>query len=300
MWLLRYNGCPMRAVLIVNPIAGRGRGIRAAADAAEVLREHGWSIEARQTSGPGHATELASQASADVDVVVSVGGDGTLSETLSGLLTSKTPCGLIPCGTGNDFARFVGINPSARGAAEQIAHGSAWPIDVAAVNDGQKHFVNVLGIGFDAAVAARINRRRRVSAGLWAYMPAILSEVACRSHLQATVEVDGRLFEDDWLLVAVANGNAYGSGFRIAPEACCDDGLLDVILVRGSGRIEILRNLWLARQGKHLAHPKVIMARGRSIRIRTQVPAPVMTDGDVGLCTPIQIEAVPGAALLWK
>ena len=290
----------MRAVLIVNPIAGRGRGIRAAADATRVLREHGWSVEVTQTSAPGHATELGSAAAAEADVVVSVGGDGTLSETLSGLLTSKTPCGLIPCGTGNDFARFVGINPSARRAAEQIARGAARPIDIARVNGGQRHFVNVLGIGFDAAVAARINRRRRVSAGLWAYMPAILSEVACRSHLQATVEVDGERFEDEWLLVAVANGSAYGSGFRIAPEACCDDGLLDVILVRGSGRIEILHNLWLARQGKHLAHPKVTMARGRSIRIHTQRQAPVMVDGDVGLSTPIQIEAVPGAALLWK
>ncbi len=290
----------MRAVLVVNPIAGRGRGIRAAADAAKVLREYEWSTQTVHTSGPAHATELASRAAADADVVVSVGGDGTLSETLSGLLASKTPCGLIPCGTGNDFARFVGIRPGARAAAAQIAHGAAWPIDVASVNGGQSHFVNVLGIGFDAAVAARINRRRRVSAGLWAYMPAILSEVACRSHLQATVEVDGRRFEDEWLLVAVANGNAYGSGFRIAPEACCDDGLLDVILVRGSGRMEILRNLWLARHGKHLTHPKVQMIRGRRIRIHTQRQAPVMVDGDVSLHTPLEIEAVPGAALLWK
>lgn len=290
----------MRAVLIVNPIAGRGRGVRAAADAAEVLRRHGWSVEARQTSGPGHATEIASRVAAEADVVVAVGGDGTLSETLGGLLASKTPCGLVPCGTGNDFARFVGIGPTAQDAAEQIARGAAWPIDIASVNGGQRHFVNVLGVGFDAAVAARINRRRRLSAGLWAYMPAILAELACRSHLHATVEVDGRTYQDDWLLVAVANGNAYGSGFRIAPEASCDDGLLDVILVRGSGRMQILRNLWLARQGKHLANPKVTMARGRKVEIRTEVPAPVMVDGDVDLSTPIQIEAVPGAALLWK
>lgn len=290
----------MRAVLIVNPIAGRGRGIRAAAETVGVLREHGWSADARRTCGPGHAAELASGAVGDADLVVAVGGDGTLSETLNGLIASNTPCGLIPCGTGNDFARFVGIGPGARAAAEQIVHGSASRIDVGSVNGGQSHFVNVLGIGFDAAVATRINRRRRVCGGLWAYIPAILSEVACRSHVRASVEVDGERFEDDWLLVAVANGSAYGSGFRIAPEASCYDGLLDVILVRGSGRIEILRNLWLARQGKHLADPKVIMVRGRSMRIRTQVPAPVMVDGDVGLSTPVRLEAVPGAALLWK
>jgi diacylglycerol kinase (ATP) len=131
-------------------------------------------------------------------------------------------------------------------------------------------------------------------------MPAILAEVACRSHLHATVEIDGARYEDEWLLVAVANGNAYGSGFRIAPQAQCDDGLLDVILVGATTRVDMLRSLWLAKQGRHLDHPKVQMVRGRKIRIRTDVEAPIVVDGDVNLRTPVEIEVVPGAALLWK
>jgi len=287
--------------LIANPQAGRRTGLGTAETAARLLQEGGWQVDLQPTTGPGHAADLAEEAAAaGYDLVVGVGGDGTLSELLNGLLGSGVPCGLVPCGTGNDFARFVGIKEEAAVAAKQILNGRSVAVDLGRLSIPPRHFINTVGVGFDAAVAARINRRRRISRGLMAYMPAVLAEVAGNSWLTASVEIDGHSFEDEWLLIAVANGNAYGAGFRIAPQAAYDDGLLDVILVQRMGRLEVLRSLRLVLRGRHQGHPKVQMLPARHVRITTERPAPALVDGDVTAHTPLEIEMAPGAGLLWK
>lgn len=291
----------MKVGLIANPQAGRRTGLSIAESVARLLQQGGWDVDLQPTATPGHGEELAREAAgAGCDLVVGVGGDGTLSELLNGLLGTGVPCGLVPCGTGNDFARFVGINENVAEAAEQLLNGQAVAVDLGRLSNPHRHFINTVGVGFDAAVAERINRRKRISRGLMAYLPAVVAEVAGNSFLPARVEVDGRSFEDEWLLIAVANGNAYGAGFRIAPKAACDDGLLDVILVQRMGRLEVLRSLRLVLRGEHEGHPKVKMLRARKVKIETDQPAPALVDGDVTAQTPLEIEVAPGAGLLWK
>ncbi len=290
----------MRVALIVNPRAGRCTGRRVAAIACRLLEEAGWEVAVETTSAPGEGEALARNAAAGCDLVVGVGGDGTLSELLNGLLGSGVACGLVPCGTGNDFARFVGIHESAEMAARQILGGRPVAIDMGRLSTPSRHFVNTVGVGFDAAVAGRINRRRRLTRGLAAYLPAVLHELAANTFLPARVQVDERVFEDEWLLVAVANGNAYGAGFKIAPKAACDDGELDVVLVQRTGRLDVLRSLRLALRGQHERHPKVRMLRGRHVRIETERRAPALVDGDLLAQTPLEIDVAPGAGLLWK
>jgi diacylglycerol kinase (ATP) len=291
----------VKVTVVTNPRAGRCTGITVAASAADFLREAGWDVDVQVTSAAGDGQRLARDAAdAGAELVVGVGGDGTLSELLNGLMASNIPCGMIPCGTGNDFARFVGIKENAVAAAKQLLTGEPVAIDMGRLTGPQRYFVNTIGVGFDAAVAGRINRRKRLTQGLLAYGPAIISELAIGHFLAATVEVDEQVFAGEWLLVAVANGNAYGAGFKIAPNAVCDDGLLDVVLVERMGRLAVLRSLRQAYRGRHQHHPHVTMLRGRHISIKTEAPAPALVDGDLLADTPLEIEIVPNAGLLWK
>ena len=290
----------VKVALIANPRAGRCRSARVAPVAADLLQRGGWQVDLQTTSGVGHATELARDAAAaGYDLVVGVGGDGTLSELVNGLVGTEVPCGLVPCGTGNDFARFVGISQRTESAVEQLLSGCPRVVDLGLLRQPSMYFVNIVGVGFDAAVAERINRRRRFTGGLTAYLPAILAEVAANSFVSAAVQIDGKRYEDELLLVAVANGNAYGSGFRIAPRAVCDDGLLDVVLVRRTGRLDVLYSLALAYGGWHEKHPKVEMLRATEVKIEADRPAPATVDGDILAYTPLEIEVSSGAGLLW-
>lgn len=301
----------MNAILIVNPIAGARDALEAAEIARKTLIAGGWEASVTVTTRAGGAAELAKEAAGNCDVVVGVGGDGTLSELFNGLAASKvqggteapvrivTPVGLIPAGTGNDFARFAGIQDNAEAAAKQIIEGKPRAIDLGRIV-GNRLFVNTVGAGFDAAVAGRINRRKRISRGLAAYLPAVLAELAGGHHLAAKVTVDGQVFEDEWLLVAVANGNAYGAGFQIAPHAEIDSGALEVVLVQRMGRLEALCNLKLCMAGQHESLPKVRMLRGRHIEIETETPAPALVDGDLLAETPLAIDVLPSAGTLWS
>jgi diacylglycerol kinase (ATP) len=289
----------MKVTLIVNPKAGNGGAPRIARRAAHILRETGLETRIRHTGGPDHASELAAECSAEADLIAGVGGDGTLSELVNGLRESHTPCTMIPCGTGNDFSRFVGIPDTPDQAARRIAEGGIRPADAGLVKQSDRLFVNTIGVGFDAAVARRINQRRRISRGLAAYLPAIFAEIVRSKPLDARISVDGREIEGQWLLIAVANGHAYGAGFQIAPKAVVDDGLLDVVLVGHTSRLDILRSLNLARHGRHESHPKVTMLQGSSVRIETPGPQPALLDGDIRCETPLDIEIQPGAVRLW-
>ncbi len=290
----------MKVALIVNPKAGRLRGGLVGRQAARLMADDGWRIELIETKAPGEAGELAREATeSGYDLVVGVGGDGTLSELLNGLVGTGVPCGIIPCGTGNDFASFVGLSGDLVGAVRQLLDGSPRRIDMGRFVATSRYFINSVGVGFDARVAERINRRRRLTSGLVAYLPAVLAELVWCQPLAAVVEVDGQRYEDDWLLVAVANGYSYGAGFKIAPRARCDDGLLDVVLVGMRGRLAVLRALPRVRRGAHMSDPKVTMLTAQNVAIRTDQPCPALVDGDVRAQTPLEIEVAPGAALLW-
>jgi len=290
----------MKVALVVNPRAGRLRGAATGRQAARLMADDGWRVELIETKAPGEAGRLAREAAASgYELVVGVGGDGTLSELLNGLLGTGVPCGIIPCGTGNDFASFVGLSGNLGTAVRQLLDGSPRRIDMGRFVGSSRYFINSVGVGFDARIAERINRRRRVTSGLWAYLPTIFAELVRCAPLSATVEVDGQRYEDDWLLVVVANGYSYGAGFKIAPQARCDDGLLDVVLVGMRGRLAVLRALPRVRRGAHTSDPKVTMLRAQHVTIQTDQPSPALVDGDVRAQTPLEIEVAPGTALLW-
>ncbi|MFM9367806.1 diacylglycerol kinase [Streptomyces sp. Da 82-17] len=284
--------------LFVNPTAGRGRGAHAAQPAASALRAAGFSVRTVVGDGPDDALRRAREAvDAGTGALVAVGGDGMAGLALQAVAGTRTPLGVVAVGTGNDFARTLGLPvraPEAAGrlTAEALKRSRIRDVDLGRV-DG-RWFGTVLASGFDSRVNDRGNRMR-LPGGRFKYDLAILAELAAFKPLPYRIRLDdGPVLEVDATLVAVGNGSSYGGGMRICAGARPDDGLFDVTVVGDCSRATLLRVFPRVYKGTHLDHPKVTVHRAAKISI----DAPDITgyaDGEPLGPLPLTAECVPGA-----
>ncbi|MBT9260003.1 MAG: diacylglycerol kinase family lipid kinase [Clostridiales bacterium] len=279
--------------VIVNPKAGGGRALRAWKELQPLFRGHFRHVTYHETEAPGHATFLAQEAVRHgTDLVVGVGGDGTLHEIVNGMLPGETPLGVLPFGTGNDFARGLGIPRNLRGAWEVIAGSKERRIDLGRVH-GQ-YYIQIAGTGFDAMVAQKVNEGGRAGTGALTYVATLLRVLLRYQNqplqLQAERRVSGKS-----LLVAVGNTTHYAGGMKMCPEADPEDGLLDWIWLGDLGRLEILRALPLVFSGRHIHIAKAQRGRAPAVTIEGPSDLPVHADGEVVGTLPATFEAVPKA-----
>ena len=286
-----------KAVIVLNPVAGRGRGLRAAESVERAVRlalGPTCSVSRRLTSPEEGAEELAREAVREgADLIIAAGGDGTLHGVVNGAAGAPATVAQIPLGTGNDFARAVGIPARPAEAAGVLASGHAALVDLGKL--GNQLFINAAGCGFDAAVAERVNRGFRSLGGPSAYIAAVIATLLSYRATVMTITVDGQRVERRAMLCAVANGTGYGGGMRLAPEARWDDGMLDVCIVAECSRIEFLRAFPQVFRGAHTHHPKVQMLRGKRMTVESDPPVGVLVDGEITGTTPVIIETVPSA-----
>lgn len=290
----------MQAAVIVNPISGRGAGLRTALGACRELDQLGWHTELMPTTHAGEATKLSRQAAVQgYDLVLACGGDGTFSQVVAGCLDSRVPVGLIPAGTGNDFARMIHLPSEPKTLAKAIVNGSPEPVDLIEVNGGAFWSINVIGVGFDARVADRNNRRVRWIGGRTAYMLSVLQELLHYRAIHVNIRIDDAEWEGDALLLVAANSSSYGGGMLIAPDARIDDGLMDVVLVEDISRTEFIRAFPSVLKGTHILHPKVHHWQCSRIFVNSTSPQPALIDGDVVAHTPLAARVCPQRALIW-
>jgi YegS/Rv2252/BmrU family lipid kinase len=234
----------MSVTIIINPISGGaspGQALARAQIASAVVDRHGDPAEVFVTQGRGHARELAKAAARrGARLVIAWGGDGTLNEVASALAFEETPIGLAPAGSGNGFARELGVDLRPERAIADAIRAEPRLVDLGEV-DG-RIFVNVAGFGFDAYVAAAFDKRggRRGFAGYAAVTARALVTYAPRSYTITTPE-GCRVSKA--ILVTVANSAQFGSGARIAPRARVDDGLLDLVVVEERARWRTVRHV---------------------------------------------------------
>jgi diacylglycerol kinase (ATP) len=235
-------------------------------------------------------------ASEGLDVVVAAGGDGTISQVMQGVLGSSSALGILPVGTGNDFARTLGLL-SVEDAIAALGAGSRRRIDVGEWRQADRsgHFLNVAGCGFDACVAERINTGFRRLRGQTAYLAAILQTLRAYECLRLEIEVDGERLGGPTMLCAIANARSYGGGIKVAPTAELSDGLLDLVLVGEFGRLEFLRSFPLVLRGAHLKHPKVIHRTFKHMKLSSQPASPFLVDGELLPPGDVEVEVVPAA-----
>lgn len=274
-------------VFIVNPKAGRGAGRRTLNELPGRLT--GWPNEYQiiETSGPGEASEIAR--SVDSEVCVAVGGDGTINEVVNGLIGTNRTLAILPSGSGNDFAKSIGIPKSTAAALEIIRAGKSKSIDVGTVacgansdsrNQSKRLFANGVGIGFDAAVAAKTLEIPHLS-GTMLYLVAVLKTLGKYRSPLFHISIDGRTTVSHNLLIAIGNGVCAGGGFYLTPDAKVDDGQLDVCLVEEMSIAGILQLMPRVMKGKHGTFKGVEFQRGACVSIHGDAPFFVHADGEI-------------------
>ncbi len=282
----------MKLIILFNPAAGRGKTRQALAVARDVLRYGGVEPEIRESRSTEHLLELARQArEEEPDLVVSAGGDGTHHHVLNGLVGSEIPLGLIPLGTGNDFAKGIGVPLQARAAAAALLQGKTKHIDVVRV--GRLVYGGMAGVGFDAMVARYVNERAPKARGRLAYFWAILRCLRFYRPQPLEIRSEGYSYSGEIMFVVIGNAALYGGGFKLTPRARVDDGLLDVCLVPAMSKLELLRWAPRAYQGKHLAHPRIVYFQAREIVLTSPARLELFGDGEFMQELPANIEIVP-------
>lgn len=263
-----------RSVLyIVNPIAGKkGRKQRILSH----LKASGAHIV--YTEYAGHATELAR--SADTDVVVAVGGDGTLNEVARGLVGTDKILGLMPCGSGDGLARHLGIRGSFHHMEDIIRHGKVQSLDYARING--RPFFSVSGVGLDAIVSERFAKAGK--RGLWTYVEQAVKTWRGFVPEKYTIIIDGKTMERESVLITVANSNQWGNGAKITPLAKTDDGMLDITIIKMFRSIDIPVLAFRLMTGTIHKSRYVECLHGKEISITRGGEGPAHCDGDYMEC----------------
>jgi diacylglycerol kinase (ATP) len=283
----------VRSLIVVNPVAGKGKGARVWRSLSEMA-----ASDCVMTERPGHARDLARTAAVQgIERVVAVGGDGTISEVAHGLAGSNTALAIIPAGTGNDCARNLGIPADPPAAARLALSGVQRAIDLGEIqiSSGRTYFVNVAGFGFDAEVTARVERLPAwVSVGNT--LPYVLGVLQALWNYQApriAITVDNRTIDRRCFVVAVANGPSYGGGMYVAPEARPDDGVFDVCVIGDVSRAEVLRLVPKMYSGGHRTHPAVEFIRCTELHATSAANVHCQADGELvgGLPVTFKIHA---------
>lgn len=271
------------AALVVNPTSGGGRGWRVLGQAAPLLRKAGLQPEVIMCTNGDEPGVLARQAAdAGHRLVVAVGGDGQAAAVAAGLVGTDTTFAFLPAGSANDYARTLGMpRGNVAAAVEAIAAGRTARVDTVRVRvaDRERHFLNVVGTGFDAAVAGRAERIPMFR-GAGRYVLAIIAELPRFKAASITLDVDGATRELRAMMVAIANGVSYGGGMRVAPTATLDSGQLEVCVVGEVSKLEFLRAFPRVFRGTHVTHPAVTMLSGREVRLAADRPLRLIGDGE--------------------
>lgn len=270
-----------------------GRGSREGAAALERLRARGVDVHPMAGRDAAEARDLARRAVADgYDALVAVGGDGMLHLALQAVAGTPVALGLIPSGSGNDFARLIGITPhQPEAAADVVADGRVRTIDAGRV--GPTWFAGVLSSGFDSAVNERANRMTWPK-GRMRYNIAIVAELRVFHAVPFRIQLDDIRLETEAMLVAVGNGVSYGGGMRVCPGARIDDGLLAVTVLNRISKVEFLRVFPSVYEGKHVDHPAVTVHEARRVTLEAE-NAVAYADGEPLQPLPVTVECVPGA-----
>jgi diacylglycerol kinase (ATP) len=294
----------VRALLVFNPTAGGGRAGRLAPRVAGRLAADGVELDQHRTRSLEDARLAACEAARSVDAVVAMGGDGTVGACAAGLADagpagSPGPGGLaalgvIPAGGGNDAARSLGLparDPLA--ATGLLTRLRRCPADLATV--AGRGYLNVAGAGFDSEVNRVANQRLGWAGNRPRYVGAVLAQLAVGRTARFRLVLDGHAQEVTGWLIAVANGPSYGGGMRVAPRASLADGLLDVVVIGGVGKLEFLRTFPKVFAGRHVEHPAVTIHRAATVGLDADRPLAVYADGEPAGTLPATFEVRPAA-----
>jgi YegS/Rv2252/BmrU family lipid kinase len=259
----------------------------------EYLRGRGARVDCEPSTGPEDLVRIAAESSRDrsFDRVVVCGGDGTLNLAVREFDLANGTLALIPTGSGDDFARVLGIPRKIRAACDVVIDGKIREVDVALANDIR--YLGVAGLGFDSEVADFANNNVRFLRGSAVYLYAIVRVLPKFTPRPVRIRTENGSRDEQIMFAAVGNSRQYGGGIRITPDAVIDDGLLDLCIVHRTTRGQLLKTLPKAYRGAHVKSPFVETGRGREFHFESDAPMAVYADGEPLTKTPVSFRLAP-------
>lgn len=294
--------------VLVNPVAGSGEGEKDWKEISCLLGQNGFNFTHQFTLRKYHAIDLVTEAiNNGADRIMVIGGDGTLNEAVNGIFaqtrvaTDEILLGMIPVGTGNDWGRMFHIPSDYEESIRILKKGKTFHQDaglVRYINGGKeasRYFINIAGLGFDARVVQKANKQKEEGKhGVLLYFLNIFTTLMNYESTRVSVEVDGKsVFENSVLSMSLGNGRYAGGGMLQTPDAKPDDGLLNLTVIKAMGRLRVITSLKKLYDGKILEHPMIEGFTGKQIRIDSNPPIFLETDGESLGHTPVEFEILP-------
>ena len=281
---------PRKVKLILNPMADMGRAWKTANDLRPIAQEFKGELTWSGTVYPTHAIELARQAAEEgYDLVVAMGGDGTAHEVMNGLMQvpeNKRPVmGIVPIGSGNDFAYSMGLTQK---AAHALAHAlkaeNTQAIDIGLMTDEhgrREYFDNTLGIGFDAIVTIRSHKLPIVK-GFLMYLTAVIQTILLNHDpAKVQIETENEKWEDSVLMVTLCNGPREGGGFMLSPDSKNNDGKMEFLTVNKVSRGMMFRLVPEFMKGTHMRFKQIRMGEFKKFNLTSDRPLYIHADGEI-------------------
>ena len=285
---------PRRACLIVNPVARTLPPPDRLATASAWLRLHGWVVEQHRTERAGHGTELArAAAERGCEVIIAVGGDGTVNDVVNGIAGTPAALAVISAGTANVWAREIGLPRHPAAVARVVDEGDVRLMDLGVVNG--RLFLLMASLGVDSVVVSALSPWAKRTFGRLAYVTRGVYEAASFPAVRARIRMDRETIQADLLMLVAGNTRSYGGAIAIANQAVADDGRLDVVLYNGSGFGRFTGYLARTFMGRHAGAPGTVYRQVRCLEVETATPLPVQADGEVVGTTPVRLGVYPQA-----
>jgi YegS/Rv2252/BmrU family lipid kinase len=281
--------------VLVNPVAGNYKCRRSIPRLRSKLLERGIDHHLEVSRYQGHIRKLALTAKEHgCKRIIVCGGDGTINEAINALVDSDVRLGILPLGTGNDFARTLGIKEDLDFACNVLLEEKVRKVDLVKVN-GSKYFGSVGGVGFDAEVASWANRYKRFVPGAAIYLLAILAKLFTYKFKKVAITHDTGNHTGEILMAAIGNTEWYGGGINITPTALMDDGVLDICVVQKINKLKLLLFFPSVLKGTHTRFSEVKLYRTKKISISSETPLKLLGDGEILGETPVSLEVIPKA-----
>lgn len=284
----------VKALLIHNPQSGQRDRTNEIAKAVSKLSSAGWQVELATSTYPAQIEQFSRLAvERGNDAVVVAGGDGTLNASIQALAHQPTALGVIPIGTTNVWAKEMGIPLNVNAATDVLLKGERAQVDLGRAN--RRYFIFVASAGFDASVTRGVDTKAKRRLGMLAYVIAAIIEALKLRGEDVNIYADGRVLRQRILMVVAHNVRLYGGVLKMSPDAYADDGLLDIWVFRGQGRLAAIFHIFTILLGLHPRDPGTDYYRSARVVIDAKRPLPVQLDGDYFGTTPVAFRVVPSA-----
>ena len=265
-----------KALFIINPISGGKKKDNVPDLIENNLDAATFKATIVYSDGPAHARQIAKEAGNQFDLIVAVGGDGTVNEVASAMVGTQTVLGIIPFGSGNGLSRFLGISMHAPTAIKALNSDNIQLIDSATMNGYP--FFNMAGMGFDAHISEVFSHGKK--RGFFTYLISSIREISRYKAVTYNIEIDGKTYEREAFMLSFANSSQYGNNAHISPRASVQDGLLDVCIIKQFPKWRLLEmgiRMFL-KKAESTGFLEII--RGKHIKVTRAEAGPVHLDGE--------------------